>query len=102
MRGRYNMCPWEVEKWKQELEVIITKLTYNQQHQEDLTNYDLCPANVCKTLEEMGWIREDIENSGWQNATWYTFSHPDYQFNLTLYYEGYLFEMQLYRSDIDD
>lgn len=102
MRGRYDMCSWEVEKWKQELEVIISRLTYNQQHQEDLTNYDLCPANVRSVLEKMGWTDADMSDNGWEQDTWYTFSHPDYDFDLTLYYEGYTFEMKLYRSDIDD
>lgn len=102
MRGRYDMCPWEIEKWKQELEVILTRLTHNKKHQEQLTNYNLCPANVCTVLKQMGWTNEDVDTNGLDQDTWYTFSHPDYNFNLILFYEGYLFEMGLYRSDIDD
>lgn len=102
MRGRYQMMEWEQEKWKQELSAIITRLTYNPRHEEDLTNYDLCPANVCKTLENLGWEQDDMDDNGWQHDTWYRFSNPDYPFELTFYYEGYTFEMKLYRSDIDD
>lgn len=102
MRGRYTMMDWEQEKWKQELSAAITRLSYNQRHEEDLTNWDLCPANVCKSLENLGWTQEDMDDNGWQHDTWYHFSHPNYQFGLTFYYEGYTFEMKLYRSDIDD
>ena len=102
MRGRYLMLPWEQEKWKQELSAIIDKLSYNQRHEENLTNYDLCPANVCQTLENLGWEEEDLDVNGWQHDTWYRFSHPTYPFGLVFYYEGYTFEMKLYRSDIDD
>ena len=43
-----------------------------------------------------------MDHNGWQNDTWYWFSHPDYDFRLVFYYEGYTFEMKLYREDIDD
>lgn len=102
MRGQYNMCLWEVEKWKQELSVVITRLSHDKQHVENLTNRELCPANVCKTLENLGWTQEDMDSNGWQHDTWYTFSNPNYHFNLTFYYEGYTFEMKLYRSDVND
>ena len=102
MRGQYNMCLWEIEKWKQELSVVITRLSYDQHHIENLTNRELCPANICKTLENLGWKQENMDSNGWEHDTWYTFSHPNYYFNLTFYYEGYTFEMKLYRSDIDD
>lgn len=102
MRGKYHMCPWEIEKWKQELSVVIARLSYNQRHEEFLTNWDLCPANVCKTLEELGWEQDNMEDNGWQHDTWYYFCHPDYQWALVFYYEGYTFEMKIYRSDIDD
>lgn len=102
MRGKYHMCPWEVEKWKQELSVVIARLSYNQRHEEFLTNWDLCPANVCVTLEELGWEQDNMEDNGWQHDTWYYFCHPDYQWALVFYYEGYTFEMKIYRSDIDD
>ena len=102
MRGKYHMMDWEQEKWKQEISGIIAKLSYNQRHEEDLTNLDLCPANVVKTLEILGWDEDDMDHNGWQNDTWYWFNHPDYKFRLVLYYEGYTFEMKLYREDIDD
>ena len=102
MRGRYQMMEWEQEKWKQEFSGIIAKLSYNQRREEDLTNLDLCPANAVKTLENLGWTEDDMDHNGWQNDTWYWFSHPDYDFRLVFYYEGYTFEMKLYREDIDD
>lgn len=102
MRGKYHMMEWEQEKWKQEFSGIITRLGYNQRHIEDLTNLDLCPANVVKTLENLGWTEEEMDSNGWENDTLYWFSHPDYKFDLVFHYEGYTFEMRLYRKDIDD
>ena len=102
MRGKYTMMDWEVEKWRQRLTVAIAELIHDKSKAIDFTQDDVCPANIIMVLEKKGWTKEDMEDNGWQHDTWYTFSHPDYNFNLILYYEGYLFSMNLYRSDIDD
>jgi hypothetical protein len=102
MRGRYHMMDWELEKWKQELSVVIARLTWDKQHKENFTHLDICPANIEKSLEEMGWETEEQEENGWENDCWIYFTNEDYDFGLTLYYQGYTFELKLYRSDIDD
>lgn len=102
MRGKYHITDWEEMKWKLALQQIIVQLVQNKQHQEDLTNYDVCPANIVSVLEMMGWESDEQEENGWQNDTWIALAHPDYNFCLILYYCGYTFEMKLYRSDIDD
>ncbi len=96
------MMDWEEMKWKLILTQIIAQLVQDKQHQEDLTNHDVCPANIEKVLEMMGWESDEQEDNGWQHDTWIYFAHPDYNFCLVLYYQGYTFEMKLYRSDIDD
>ena len=102
MRGRYQMMDWELEKWVQQLTVAIAELTRDKSKAIDFTNDDVCPANIEKTLEKMGWEWDDINTNGWENDTWIYFSHNDYDFGLTLFYCGYTFEMNLYRSDCDD
>ncbi len=99
MRGKYHMMDWELQKWSQELSHLIECLTYNQDGEFDLTNWDACPANICKALEHLGWKEEDLDDNGWQHDTWYRFTNPNYAFGLTFYYEGYTFEMKLYRTD---
>ena len=103
MRGRYILLPYEQEMWKQELSLVITRLSHNQRDTEDLTNRDLSPANARDVLELLGWEESrDRDENGWEQDTWYYFKHPDFDFELTLYYTGYTFSMELYRSDIDD
>ena len=102
MRGKYHMMDWEMIKWKLVLQQIIAQLVQNKLHQEDLTNYDVCPSNLIDALREMGWEDDEQEANGWQHDTWIYLSHPDYNFCLVLYYCGYTFEIKIYRSDIDD
>lgn len=102
MRGRYHMMDWELEKWKQELSGVITRLSCNKQHQEDFTHLDVCPANIADVLRKMGWDWEEQEDNGWEHDTWIYFSNEDYDFVLVLYYCGYTFELKLYRADSDD
>ena len=102
MRGRYRMCHWEIEKWKEEFYCILENLKYNKTYEAILTNYNLCPANVCKVLEEMSWTEVNMDSNGWEHDTWYTFHNSNYDFNIVFYYEGYTFEMSIYREDRDD
>ncbi|MBQ8243177.1 MAG: hypothetical protein IJZ40_06880 [Bacteroidaceae bacterium] len=96
------MMDWEESKWTLVLKQIIVQLSQDKSHQEDLTNYDVCPSNIVDVLRKMGWEDDEQEENGWQQDTWIYFSHPDYEFGLTLYYEGYTFEMKIFRSDIDN
>ena len=102
MRGRSLMMDWELEKWKQELTAAIARLSYNKQHQEDFTHLDVCPANLEQALEEMGWEADEQDENGWENDCWIYFTNPDYNFDLVMYYQGYTFELKLYRRDIDN
>lgn len=95
MRGRYQMMDWELQKWKQELSAVIARLSQNKSYQEDFTHLDVCPANIEKALEDMGWECDEQDENGWQSDCWLYFSHYDYDFVLVLYYCGYTFEMKL-------
>ena len=102
MRGKYHMMDWEEEKWIVSLKSIISQLAQDKSYEEDLTNYDVCPANIRKTLENMGWKKIDFDDNGWEHDTWYTFHNINYDFDIILFYCGETFEIKLYRADIDD
>ena len=103
MRGKYHMQDWERAKWEQEFTKIITRFSQNENcEEEDLTNYDLCPANVCETLKNLGWEEIDIDNNGWENDTSYTFINPDFNFYLIFNYKGYTFKMSIYRENLNN
>ena len=60
------------------------------------------PSELDEILREEGWERLDFETNGWQQDTWYHYSHSDYDFQLTMEYSGFYGDLKLYRSDIDD
>lgn len=62
----------------------------------------ISPSGVDDILEDLGWERDDFDDNGWQQDTWYYYSHTDYPFRLVMAYGGFYGDMQLYRSDIDD
>ena len=101
MRGKWNMMDWEMEKWKQELSVAITRLTQDELYKKDFTNLDVCPANLIDALLDMGWNDDESKDNGWQGDSWIYFYHYDYDFILVLYFCAHTFELKLYRADID-
>lgn len=60
------------------------------------------PSELDEILREEGWERLDFETNGWQQDTWYHYSHSDYDFQLTMEYSGFYGDLKLYRNDIDD
>ena len=60
------------------------------------------PSELDEILKEEGWERFDVETNGWQQDTWYYYTHPDYDFDLTMEYSGFYGDLKLYRNDIDD
>lgn len=97
MRGKYHMMDWEQQRWKYIITKAIEKMEKTPDYTEDLTQQDICPANIRQTLESIGWEEIGFDTNGWQNDTWYFFSHPDYDFEIVLYYEGITFDHKLYR-----
>lgn len=101
MKGQYHMMDWEEAKWKQAVSAAIFKLTYDKTYIADFTKEDVCPANLCRTLKNLGWNSVDIDRNGWENDTWHTFSHPDYNFYVIIHYEGYTFKLDMYSSETE-
>ena len=60
------------------------------------------PSEINDLLEKMGWSKIDNESNGWQQDTWYRYTHEGYPCGLTMGYGGFYGDLELYRSDIDD
>ena len=60
------------------------------------------PSEIDETLQELGWERLDFDSNGWQQDTWYWYSNPNYDFQLTMEYSGFYGDLKLYRNDCDD
>ena len=86
------------------IKTIIDYLSNNQYFQYDLRKNlpSISPSGVDDILEDLGWNRDDFDDNGWQQDTWYYYSHTDYAFRLVLSYGGFYGDMRLYREDIDD
>jgi len=70
----------------------------------ELITYDSLVASLkfAKVKFQNGWCDDDFETNGWEDDTWYYFSHEDYEYQVVIYYCGYTFSIEMYRSDIDD
>ena len=99
MRGSYSLKDWEAEKWKREFLRFIKRLETFKNENIDLTSFDLCPSNVIDILELLGWEQSDFDSNGWEQDTWYDFTHPDYDFEVGFFYCGYTFRMSLSRKE---
>ena len=55
MRGKYHMMDWEQQRWKYIITKAIEKMEKTPDYTEDLTQQDICPANIRQTLESIGW-----------------------------------------------
>jgi hypothetical protein len=60
------------------------------------------PSEIDSALQELGWERLDFDSNGWQQDTWYWYSNPNYDFQLTMEYSGFYGDLKLYRRDCDD
>ena len=60
------------------------------------------PSEVDNILQEDGWKQLDSDENGWQQDTWYWYSHPDYDFQLTMEYSGFYGDLKLYNRDRED
>lgn len=90
---------------KKRLDDLINRLKDNKElelnlHIEMASN--ISPSEINDALEDLGWSEESIDQNGWQGDTWIKYNHPNYLFELVLFYCGYTFEVSLSRSDIDD
>lgn len=62
---------------------------------------ELSPADVSGFLGELGWQFESSDENGWEQDTWYLYSHSSYSFELVMSYSGYYWHLTLCRNDMD-
>lgn len=99
MRGTHRMRDWEIAKYSAIVSREIERIKVLPSHRRSFVEENVCPANIIQTLEALGWEQVDFESNGWEQDTWYYFSHQDYNFQITLFYCGYTFNIELYRTE---
>jgi hypothetical protein len=105
MRGSYHMEPAEEALYVGVIKECIELLKAAESEEPiDLTRHDIAPCHIKNILVDiLGWEKIDFDENGWEQDTWYYFSHPDYDFQIIMFYCGYTFELNLYkRGDEED
>lgn len=60
------------------------------------------PSVIDIMLNELGWSNISSDSNGWEQDTWYRYTHEGYPCDLIMGYGGFYGDLELYRSDIDD
>lgn len=96
MRGTCRMTFDEMEKWTKEFELSIQKINEDKSYVENLTRLDLCPYNICRIMEKLGWFLHHYTGPhDWEQDYFYYYTNPNYNFVLIFYYCGQSFRMEL-------
>lgn len=103
----YDEKFYEELRYKTYLNLAKTVIEHLRNHKEKI--FDLrklswycAPSDVEDYLIELGWERDSFDTNGWQQDTWYYYSHKDYPFEIVMEYSGFYGGLKLYRGDIDD
>lgn len=102
IRGKYRLATDENEQVLAIVKGALTTLAAIKTKAVSLTEFDIAPCHIREAMRELGWSDDDFETNGWEGDTWYYFSHDDYEYQMVMFYCGYTFSVEMYRSDIDD
>lgn len=102
IRGKYKLSPEERVEVLVLIKNVLDALALDQRRIASLTEYDIAPCHIREAMRELGWRDDNFETNGWEGDTWYYFSHEDYDYGVNMFYCGYTFSIEMYRSDIDD
>lgn len=102
IRGKYKLATDETEQVLAIVKGALTTLAAIKEKAVSLTEFDIAPCHIREAMRALGWDDNDFETNGWEGDTWYYFSHEDYEYQVAMYYCGYTFSIEMYRSDIDD
>ena len=102
MRGQYILTPEEHEEYLSYIAKILTELEEDQRAIISLTHLEIAPCHVDNLMGELGWERFQHDTNGWQCDCWMYYSHPEVDYSIVLYYEGFTFNLEMHRGDIDD
>lgn len=85
--------------------IAVKRLLKDREFRLDVRKYIpllRSPSELDDILEELGWCREEFESNGWEQDTWYWYSHEIYPFSLVMAYGGFYGDCYLYRGDCED
>ena len=102
MRGKYTLTNREKNRYTGLLTKILEELNKDQRLTVSLSEEDIAPCHVDNLMKELGWERDDFESNGWQCDCWYYYSRPEVDYTIVMYYEGFTFNLEMHRGDIDD
>lgn len=102
IRGKYGLTAEEKEQVLAIVKGALATLAAIKHKAVSLTEFDIAPCHIRETMRELGWCDDNFETNGWEGDTWYYFSHEDYNYGVNMFYCGYTFSIEMYRSDIDD
>lgn len=102
MRGQWNLREWEREYLVSLFTKHIDTLKNTLVDKIDLTDEDICPENVIDILEILGYEYDDVDTNGWEQDTWIQFVNQDTGHELTLFYCGRTFKIELYPTIQED
>lgn len=72
---------------------------------DPVVEYMITPTILYGVLEELGYEHTYTDENGWAHETWAYFVHEKDPINyppLTVYYEGYTFELELYLTEEEE
>ena len=103
----YDNKFYEELRYRSYVGLINAIIDYLSNHKEKIFNlrelyWQSAPCDIDEYLEENGWNRDSFDTNGWQQDTWYYYSHKDYPFEIVMEYSGFYGGLKLYRGDIDD
>lgn len=102
IRGKYRLAAEEKEQALAIVKGALATLAAIKNKAVSLTEFDISPCHICDMMDELGWSEASFDTNGWEGDTWYYFSHEDYEYQVAMFYCGYTFSVEMYRSDIDD
>lgn len=88
MKGKIDLKPWEISELIPWFEGGIYALeTLERWERLDLNLFNITPDQVIQMLEHLGYEEIDWEHNGWEQDTWFYFSHPEHK-ELCFFYSG--------------
>lgn len=101
LKGYEDLSPEEMRAKERELvatrliEAIVDRIQKDPSFEYIFNDRSLSPAEVYDILENLGWEQTMFEDNGWEQDTWYVFSHPDQPQEIRLFYSGFYWNMCL-------
>lgn len=88
MKGKIDLEPWEISELTPWFEGGIYALeTLERWEQLELDFFNITPDQVIQMLKHLGYKQINYDCNGWEQDTWFYFSHPEHK-KLCFFYSG--------------